>query len=126
MNSHPSLADFEAFARGELATPEVRQLVGHLMTSCTDCRALASNVFRLHGQPGPTPPARPERGGNRREEAAIDRAFATARAMAVSAAVARECQHDRRRGRRGRGLEAVERLLDRAWELRYEDPPGMI
>ncbi|HEY0782233.1 MAG TPA: hypothetical protein VGE98_07260, partial [Thermoanaerobaculia bacterium] len=87
---------------------------------------MASNVFRLHGQDGPQPPQRPVRAADRQQEAEVGRAFETARAMAVRAAVARECGQDRRRSRRGHGIEAVERLLDRAWSLRYDDPPGMI
>jgi tetratricopeptide (TPR) repeat protein len=120
---HPTLEEFEAFSRGELATPEVRQVIAHLLTSCTACKRLASSVYRQRDSENPaTLAAHPDR----READAVGRVLATARAMAVRPRAPREePQNGRPAAHRG-GVRAVERLLDRSWKLRYQDPQEMI
>lgn len=56
MENHARFEELEAFARGELATEEVRKVITHLLSGCAACKALISRAFR-HGlkdrSPGP-------------------------------------------------------------------------
>lgn len=50
--AHPEAEQVERFMRGELAPPEVRAVVRHLLTRCPRCVEVAGRLWRL-GDPVP-------------------------------------------------------------------------
>lgn len=99
MDVHIRLEDLRAFARGELPTGEVRNVVAHLLSGCAACKAKASAAFggRLYASPG-----------------AVERARALVADAGPSA------------GAGGSRVREVEAALARAWDLRHENPEKMI
>jgi hypothetical protein len=49
---HPEADQVERFLRGELARPEIRAVVRHLLTRCPRCVEVAGSLWNL-GNPAP-------------------------------------------------------------------------
>lgn len=101
MERHFDSGELEAFASGELSKERARALVAHLLRGCPVCQAGSSALWSSRE-------AVPEDA----YDAAFDR---------VLAAVCGE----QTPVRASQGLEPVKTLLDRAWDLRHEDPAEM-
>ena len=103
MERHFNTEELKAFASGELPKEEARALVAHLLRGCQDCRQVGSSALWRSRE------AVPENA----YDSAFNRILTTVRGETSPAHAD------------GEGPEPVEALLDRAWDLRHEDPAEM-
>jgi tetratricopeptide (TPR) repeat protein len=102
MERHFNTEELKAFASGELPKEKARALVAHLLRGCQSCRRAGSSALWRSRE------AVPENA----YDSAFSRILATVRGETSPAHA-------------GEGPEPVEALLDRAWDLRHEDPAEM-
>ncbi len=137
MSDHPSRIDLRRFVRGELAAADAREVVAHLVRRCEVC--LAKLGSSLHAVLDTEQPAVAAAGDFDEYDSAIDRAFAgvalhgpralatRAEAQQIKAALApggpRLAKQIADWGPRYAVYEA---LLERSWEVRFDDLRAMI
>ncbi|HEV8583016.1 MAG TPA: hypothetical protein VGX68_28445 [Thermoanaerobaculia bacterium] len=140
MDHHPTAAELHGFASGRISAQGRRAVVTHLLRGCEACsRELATRLWGLFG-PGrlgaaPPPPEEAYSG-------ALERAFAAVRGLDPETLARRSVEQRKEeaigllaaRGLAGLeaaspdlgGLPLYEALLERSWELRYEDAGQMV
>ncbi|HTQ81178.1 MAG TPA: hypothetical protein VMM92_14360, partial [Thermoanaerobaculia bacterium] len=83
MYDHPSAGSFTSFLLGELSQGEVKSIVAHLARGCPSCEQQIEALSReLFGEGSKGPAAGTS--GDPEYDAAIDRAFAAAVAVATA------------------------------------------
>lgn len=118
MEDHPNPDLLRGLVRGEIAREPARRVVAHLLRGCQSCLAvLVADYQALAASPAAERPLTQEE--DTAYDAAIDRAFAAARAV-----VARSEAEVPAGELPGRAL--FETLLERSCAARYRDPAEMV
>lgn len=150
MRDHPTRTDLHRFVRGELPAEAAQPVVTHLMRRCEVCLGqiaqLGPSLHALLDGTPPAPPAppaptsRPEQAKDSEYDPAIDRAFA---AVALHGLRALSTRAETRRIKAalaaaggpplqlrleewGARYAVFEALLERSWEVRFDDLRQMI
>ncbi|HEY4564378.1 MAG TPA: hypothetical protein VIJ36_15445, partial [Thermoanaerobaculia bacterium] len=137
MNDHPTSTELDGFVWNRLPAERTRAIVLHLLRGCEPClSALVPHIAGLLGLAEPPEPVLSDR-EEAEYDAALDRAFAralrkagnseerTREALAVPlSAPSGEAPRDHLA--HPQGVPAFETLCERSWDLRHDDPAGMV